>query len=283
MVTIGSGTVLLGSDDGLGPPGDGEGPVRAVAISAFDIDSCAVTNAEFAAFVAATGYVTQAEAFGWSFVFRGLATADAMREATGSVAVAPWWLAVPGADWRHPDGAGSGIDDRLDHPVVHVSWHDAMAFCAWAGTRLPREAEWECAARGGLVQARHPWGDDLLADGEWRCNIWQGEFPVANSRDDGFVGTAPVRSYPPNGFGLFEMTGNVWEWCADWYSTDRGGAEPTAEPIADPTGPASGTARVIRGGSYLCHDSYCNRYRVAARNSSTPDSSAGNVGFRCAR
>lgn len=165
--------------------------------------------------------------------------------------------------------------------MVHTSWADASAYAAWAGKRLPTEVEWEVAARGGLDQTRFAWGDELVPKRRWRCNIWQGQFPRANSAEDGHVGTAPVRTYPPNGYGLYEVAGNVWEWCADfwsttWHTTDR------PDTRIDPTGPPTGDLRVIRGGSHLCHDSYCNRYRVAARTHNTPDSSAGHTGFRCA-
>ncbi|MFB3110802.1 MAG: formylglycine-generating enzyme family protein, partial [Gemmatimonadales bacterium] len=186
---------------------------------------------------------------------------------------------VFGADWRHPEGPHSNINGHPDHPVVHISWYDALAYCTWEGMRLPTEAEWEYAARGGLEQKRYPWGDEREPDGQHRMNVWQGAFPNQNTVDDGYFGTAPVSAFRPNGYGLFNMTGNVWEWCSDWFS-------PTfyANGSRDnPTGPRSGDAKVIRGGSYLCHDSYCNRYRVAARTRNTPDSSTGNMGFRCAR
>jgi formylglycine-generating enzyme required for sulfatase activity len=281
MVRIPGGEFRMGGADPDGFPDDGEGPVRSVRLSPYLIDATAVTNRQFAAFVRDTEYVTDAERFGWSFVFHLFVGAEQrryVRDAT--VPGAPWWLAVDGADWRHPDGPESTVDRRQQHPVVHVSWHDAAAYAAWAGKRLPTEAEWELAARGGLEQARYPWGDELAPRGRWRCNIWQGRFPRENTAEDRHVGTAPVKSFPPNGNGLYEVAGNVWEWCADrwsttWHTEDR------QETRADPQGPPTGDTRVTRGGSYLCHHSYCNRYRVAARTANTPDSSSGNTGFRC--
>ncbi len=277
MVRLDGGEFLMGTDDAVGFPADGEGPVRAVTLSPFRIDPTAVSNASFVEFVDATGYLTDAERYGWSFVFGGLLPDDFPD--TRGAARAPWWRQVFGADWRHPEGPHSSVEARTDHPVVHVSWNDAIAYCAWAGARLPTEAEWEHAARGGLEQSRYAWGDELRSNGRWRCNIWQGTFPSQNTLEDGHLGTAPVDEYEPNGFGLYNACGNAWEWCADWFDPSfhaRG-------PREDPSGPPFGRAKAMRGGSYLCHDSYCNRYRVAARSSNTPDSSTGNIGFRCAR
>jgi formylglycine-generating enzyme len=263
MVQLQGGAFLMGTNEECGYPEDGEGPVREVRVDGFWIDVCTVSNERFAEFVRNTGYITDAERFGWSFVFAGLLP-DEFKETRGA-AHAPWWRQVFGASWRYPEGPHSGIDSRLDHPVVHVSWDDAQAFCRWSGGRLPKETEWEYAARGGLVQKRYPWGDELTPGGEHSCNIWQGEFPSINKGEDGFLGTAPVDAFPPNGYGLYNMAGNVWEWCDDSFSA------------------TGDDRRMIRGGSYLCHDSYCFRYRVAARSSNTPDSSTANMGFRCVR
>jgi formylglycine-generating enzyme len=259
MVALG-GSFLMGTEDPDGFPQDREGPIREIELPPFSIAPVAVTNARFAEFVDATGHRTDAEKAGWSFVFGAFLPADF--EPTRGIANAPWWRQVFGADWRHPEGPGTSVEDRLDHPVVHVSWNDAKAFAAWAGGRLPHEAEWEMAARGGLEQARFPWGDELEPGGRHAMNVWQGTFPSQNTGDDGWLGTAPVDAYEPNGHGMLNMSGNVWEWCADRF--DR-------------------QTRAIRGGSYLCHASYCSRYRVAARSFNTPDSSTGNMGFRLAR
>jgi formylglycine-generating enzyme len=259
VIQLDGGIFLMGSDDPVGFPADQEGPVREVTVGPFAIAPCAVTNEQFAAFVDATGHVTEAERLGTSFVFAGLLPEDF--PPTRAVAQAPWWRLVDGADWRRPEGPGSSLDGRGDHPVVHVSWTDAGAYCGWAGMRLPTEAEWEFAARGGLEQKLYPWGDELTPGGEHRCNIWQGTFPTHNTLDDGYLGTAPVHAFEPNGFGLHNTSGNVWAWCADWFDPSH---------------------RAIRGGSYLCHRSYCNRYRVAARSGNTPDTSTGHMGFRVA-
>lgn len=262
MVKIPSGEFLMGTDDSEGFPADGEGPVRSVMVNEFLIDTTTVTNRQFAGFVAATGYITDAERFGWSFVFDKLLPEETKAVSFDVAAETPWWCMVPGAYWAQPEGDKSSIQELMDHPVVHVSWNDAMAYCNWAGKRLPMETEWEKAARGDLVQQKYPWGNEFTPGGVHHCNIWQGSFPNFNSLDDGYLGTAPARSYQPNGYGLYNTSGNVWEWCADWFDAQQ-------------------TARVIKGGSFLCHHSYCNRYRVAARSANTPDSSSSNTGFRC--
>ncbi|MXY45970.1 MAG: formylglycine-generating enzyme family protein [Chloroflexi bacterium] len=279
MALIPGGEFLMGADDPSGFSADGEGPIRSVRVNPFYMDTCAVTNNQFERFARETGYKTEAERFGWSFVFHMFVGAKARGAANQAAAEAPWWWVINGAYWRRPEGPGSNLKRRWNHPVTHISWNDAMEYCKWAGKRLPTEAEWEYAARGGLAQKRYAWGDELTPGGEHRCNIWQGAFPDDNSADDGYKGTAPVNAYEPNGYGLYNVSGNVWEWTADWFS-------PTFHinaPSDNPQGPPAGQAKTIRGGSYLCHDSYCNRYRVAARTSNTPDSSTGNLGFRCVR
>ncbi|MFB7513375.1 formylglycine-generating enzyme family protein [Streptomyces sp. NPDC056144] len=264
MVELPGGTFLMGDAFGEGYPADAEGPVREVTVAPFAIDATAVTNARYAEFVEATGYRTDAERFGSSFVFHLLLHPAAEAHVLGRVQAAPWWLGVEGAAWHAPEGPGSGVEDRADHPAVHISHGDALAYCAWAGARLPTEAEWEYAARGGLDGARYPWGDELTPGGQEKCNTWIGTFPHHSERPGGRIGTVPVTAYEPNGHGLYNTSGNVWEWCADAWDADA-------------------REHVIRGGSYLCHASYCNRYRVAARSHNTPDSSTGHGGFRTAR
>jgi len=282
MVVVPGGQFSMGNADDRAIDGDGEGPVRDVDVRSFLIDRRCVTNAQFAAFVRSTGFVTDAERFGWSFVFAGLVAPTARNHVIDAqVEGAPWWRGVEGARWSAPEGPGSTVTDRWRHPVVHVSWNDANAFAQWAGKRLPTEAEWEKAARGGLDQARYPWGDELTPDGRHRANIWQGTFPESNAAADGYLATAPVDAFPANGYGLYQVAGNVWEWCWDRWSADW--HEPDS-PVTrtDPIGPASGDSRVVRGGSYMCHVSYCERYRVAARTRNTPDSTTGHMGFRLA-
>ncbi len=270
----------MGTDGDYGFVADGEGPVHEVELASFYMDATCVTNEQFNAFVNATHYKTESERFGWSFVFYGhLDTAQLAQSVRATVFGNEWWCRVEGASWRHPEGPGSNIKQRWDHPVVHVSWNDAGAYAAWAGKRLPTEAEWEYAARGGLVQERFPWGSELEPGGRHAMNVWQGEFPARNTAADGHYGPAPAKAYKANGYGLYQMTGNVWEWCGDWF--DAGYYR--VSPRANPAGPASGARRVMRGGSYLCHASYCNRYRTDARSSNTPDSATTNLGFRCVR
>jgi sulfatase modifying factor 1 len=277
-VVVPGGTFMMGDPFSEGYPTDGETPAHAVSVDSFAIDIHSVTNRQFASFIAATGLVTEAERYKSSAVFHLLVrSSEASR--LGTAAGAPWWVNVRGADWAHPFGDGSTWHELADHPVVHVSYNDALAYCEWAGRRLPTEAEWEFAARGGLEGARYPWGDELSPGGHYRANIWQGTFPTKNSGADGFIGTCPVKTFPPNGYGLYETSGNVWEWCADWFSPHYY----RNSPADAPQGPKVGLGRVTRGGSYLCHESYCNRYRVAARTGNSPESSSGNCGFRTVR
>jgi formylglycine-generating enzyme required for sulfatase activity len=280
MIPLEGGTFLMGTDAPGSFPLDGEGPVRPVIVDPFLMDAYPVTNDIFRQFVTATGYKTEAEVFGWSFVFWSHIPASRFSDLVeDTVAAAPWWCKVSGATWNAPAGPGSTLEGLADHPVVHISWNDAQAYCCWSGQRLPTEAEWEYAARGGLEQKLYPWGDKLRPDGEHRCNIWQGEFPHHDTADDGYAGTSPFDAFPPNAFGLYSITGNAWEWCSDWFDIEF---HRTANRN-NPAGPSSGTAKVMKGGSFLCHKSYCNRYRVAARSSNTPDSSSSNIGFRCCR
>ena len=258
MVLVPGGTFRMGTAGGP----DHEAPVHTVDIATFYLDHHEVTVAEFETFVAATGYLTEAESIGWSGVF------DVAREGWGSVA---------GAMWRHPEGPGSTVAG--DEPVTQVSWNDATAYAHWAGKRLPTEAEWELAARGGLDGAAYVWGDQLRPGGHPPANWWQGVFPEHDTGEDGFRGRAPVGSFPANGFGLVDMAGNVWEWCADWYD-DR---YYSRSPRVAPSGPASGNERALRGGSWMCSETFCTNYRPGARSHATPDTCLNNLGFRCAK
>ncbi|XP_069793023.1 formylglycine-generating enzyme isoform X2 [Narcine bancroftii] len=276
MVLIPGGVFTMGTNN-PGIPQDGEGPARKAHIKPFYMDMYEVTNAEFERFIKDTDYITEAETFGDSFVFEGLLSDKVKNSITQAVAAAPWWLPVKNASWNHPEGPDSNITKRMDHPVVHISWHNAVAYCTWAGKRLPTETEWEYACRGGLENRLFPWGNKLHPKGQHYMNIWQGDFPSHNTADDGYANSAPVTAFPPNGYGLFNMVGNVWEWTSDWWAVHH-----ATDEVENPTGPASGRDKVKKGGSYMCHKSYCYRYRCAARSQNTPDSSASNLGFRCA-
>ena len=258
MVYIKGGTFAMGDDDGM----PFEAPVHTVELDSFLIDRAEVTVAEFAKFVSQTGYRTEAENYGWSAVFD---------LETGA------WRRADGANWRQPEGADSTA--APDEPVCQISWNDAAAYAKWAGKRLPTEAEFEYAARGGLAGKKYAWGDELKPDGKFLANWWQGTFPARNTREDGFLSRAPVKSFAPNGYGLYDMTGNVWEWTADWFAPNYY----ETSPRKNPKGAESGTERSIRGGSFLCADNFCSNYRVAGRSQATPDSGMNNLGFRTAK
>ncbi|WP_202988162.1 formylglycine-generating enzyme family protein [Pseudomonas typographi] len=282
MCRINAGDFVMGAQDADGWPDDGEGPVRVVQLDGFWIDACCVSNREFARFVQATGYCTVAEQVGWSCVFHLALTKSLQpRRDLWRPLDSPWWLAVDGAHWRCPQGPASSLEGLDNHPVVHVAWEDAQAYAAWAGKRLPTEAEWEKAARGGLPSSRYPWGDDLHQEGKHHCNIWQGAFPSHNDCTDGYFTTAPVDAFSANDYGLYNCSGNVWEWCSDYWSA-RWHCEQAPHTRVNPQGPDLGESRVIKGGSYLCHASYCNRYRLAARTHCAPGMSSAHLGFRCA-
>jgi sulfatase modifying factor 1 len=271
-------------------------PRHLVYVDGFWMDRTEVTNEQFQEFVDATGFKTVAEREIDPADFPG---ADPALLVPGAIVFTPpdrevplddftqWWRYVPGADWRHPEGPQSDIGERMDHPVVHVCWEDAAAYAEWAGKRLPTEAEWEFAARGGLDRQPYVWGDEFQPQGRWRANIWQGVFPSRNTAEDGYLTTAPVASFEPNGYGLYDMAGNVWEWCADWYRADYyrygSGENPRGpESSYDPQEPGV-EKRVQRGGSFLCCDEYCARYRPGARHPGAVDSGASHTGFRCVK
>lgn len=303
MVWIEGGTFAMGATDN-GGRGD-EYPVHSVRVNGFWMDATEVTNAQFKQFIDATGYLTTAERVpDWEEIRKQLPAgtpkpADSLLKPASLVfsppsskvpleGVASWWRWQKGADWRHPEGPQSTIDGRENYPVVHVSWYDAQAYANWAGKRLPTEAEWEYAARGGLKGQAFSWGAMAIEQGEIKANTWQGDFPDNNTGTDGFKGLAPVKQFAANGYGLFDMAGNVWEWCADWYRSDYYHEVSVAEQ-QNPTGPLSGydpdepaaPKRVVRGGSFLCHSSYCSGYRVSSRMKSAPDTGLQHTGFRC--
>ncbi|MEZ5834868.1 MAG: formylglycine-generating enzyme family protein [Geminicoccaceae bacterium] len=275
-VDIPQQTFNMGAPPGEGYPEDGEGPQRQVALSSFRIWRTPVTNRQFGRFVRETAYRTLAETEGWSYVFFGLLSPEARRTVCSAPPETPWWFPVDGAFWRMPEGPGSEIEKRLDHPVVHVCWHDAVAFAHWAGGQLPTEAQWECAARGGRSGLKFPWGNELEPDGQHMANVWQGRFPGQNTALDGFAGTSPVRAFPENNFGLFDMIGNVWEWCSDDFLTDYHNVTSSENPV----GQNGDGRKSLRGGSFLCHASYCARYRSAARSANDAHATSSNIGFR---
>ena len=258
MVLISGGTFRMGTDNGM----PYEAPAHDVLVKSFWMDRTEVTVADFERFVKATNYVTEAERFGSSGVF----DSDAGQ-----------WIMKEGASWRHPEGTGSRA--LPDEPVCQVSWNDAVAYAKWAGKRLPTEAEWEYAARGGLIGKEYAWGSELRPAGKPVANWWQGSFPERNTNEDGFLRRAPVKSFAPNGYGLYDTAGNVWEWTADWYADDYY----EHSPRDNPRGAAIGAERAMRGGSFLCAENFCSNYRVAGRSHSTPDTGLSNVGFRCVR
>ena len=308
MAWVPGGEFTMGTDDVRSFPN--ERPAHRMKIDGFWMDEHDVTNAEFARFVEATGYVTTAEKKpDWEEMKKELPPDTPKPDdnvlVPGSLVFTPsshpvplddlsaWWRWVPGASWRHPEGPDSNVAARENHPVVQVSWYDAVAYAKWVGKRLPTEAEWEFAARGGLEGKRYAWGDEFRPNGKYMANTWQGLFPVTNTAEDGFVGTSPVKSFPPNGYGLYDMAGNVWQWCSDWYRVDAftqvvmkladksvcrdtGGPNESWDP-ADPNAPK----RVVKGGSFLCNPSYCESYRPSARRGTPPDTGSSHTGFRC--
>lgn len=255
---------------------DLDSPRRRIGVSGFAIGAHSVTNAQFKDFVDASGYQTVAEREGWSYVFHLLLRQPHRFRSPPGL---EWWKYVEGACWHHPEGPESTTENKADHPVVHVSWYDALAYCRWSGLRLPYEAEWERAARGGVERQKFPWGNTQTPAGQHQMNTWQGIFPLSNTAEDGFSSTAPATAFRPNGYGLYNMTGNVWEWVQDWFGPLADGPLSARQ---NPQGNATGSERVQRGGSYLCHESYCDRYHVHSRTRAAPDSSTGHCGFRVA-
>nr|WP_235833045.1 formylglycine-generating enzyme family protein [Arcticibacter tournemirensis] len=306
MVRIPGGTFMMGGDNDQAS--EDEYPKHKVMVDPFWMDEHEVTNAQFDAFVKATGYITTAEQKpDWEEMKKQLPPdtpkPDESELVAASLVFTPpshsvdlndysqWWSWVPGANWKHPTGPGSDIEGKENYPVVHVSWDDAVAYCKWAGKRLPSEAEWEFAARGGLINNIYPWGNEHINDRKPKANSWEGSFPDKNTAIDGFSGLAPVKSFSPNGYRLYDMAGNVWEWCSDWYRNDYYKTVSNPHGVKNPQGPSDSydpdepyvPKRVARGGSFMCNDSYCSGYRVARRMKTSHDSGMSNMGFRCVR
>jgi formylglycine-generating enzyme required for sulfatase activity len=305
MVLIPGGSFEMGGDNEQASAD--EYPKHKVTVDAFYIDITEVTNAQFQKFVDATGYITTAERKpDWEELKKAVppgtpkpadsllvAASLVFRQSSGPVDLndyMQWWSWVAGANWKHPEGPESSIRGKENYPVVQVSWYDAMAYCKWAGKRLPTEAEWEFAARGGLINNIYPWGNEQLNAGAPKANSWEGKFPYLNEQRDGFLKYAPVKTYTCNRYGLFDMAGNVWEWCSDWYDQDY--YQSAAKNISvNPAGPPKSydaqdpytPKKVLRGGSFLCNDSYCSGYRVARRMKSSPDTGLEHTGFRCVK
>lgn len=306
MVMIPGGTFMMGANNDQASPD--EYPRHKVTVDEFWMDATEVTNRQFAEFVEATGYLTTAEQTpDWEELKKelppGTPKPDESLLVPASLVFVPsdrpvplddysqWWTWTKGASWKHPHGPGSDIRGKEDHPVVHISYYDAQAYCKWAGKRLPTEAEWEWAARGGLKDNIYPWGNEPVNEGQPKTNSWEGSFPYDNTEMDGHFFVAPVRSYAPNGYGLYDMAGNAWEWCSDWYRADYYQVVNRPEGISNPQGPVNSYdpdepyahKRVIRGGSFLCNDAYCSGYRCARRMKTTPDSGMEHLGFRCVK
>lgn len=306
MVYIPGGVFSMGADNDQAS--QDEYPKHEVKVDAFWMDAHEVTNLQFRKFVEATGYITTAERKpDWEELKKqmppGTPKPDESQLVAASLVFTPtsgpadlnnystWWRWVPGADWKHPEGPASNIEGKDNYPVIHISWDDAMAYCKWAGKKLPTEAQWEFAARGGLKNNIYPWGNEHVNSGKPKANSWEGKFPYLNTAKDGFTGIAPVASFAKNGYGLYDMSGNVWEWCSDWYRSDYYERVAGSGLLHNPQGPSDSydpqepyaPKKVLRGGSFMCNDSYCSGYRAARRMKSTHDSGMSNLGFRCVR